>query len=1028
MKTSWRILTKLAGRVRALQCACGPRRRGELMRHAASFVLACLFLLIPHALRAAATLDPRLEYRTVETARFRVHYPAPAAYNLAVRVARLAERALARDVALLCYAPQGVIDIVLSDAADEANGSAEVLPKNTLRLFLSAPSEPVALYAYDDWLEMLLIHELAHIVDIDQTHNVSRVLRYVFGKTVQYNGAVPQFLSEGVAVFAETQLTEGGRGRSAYVEGVLRMAALEGAFVRLDQAHLFLPGYPAGNAAYFYGGRFHLYLAAHYGDEAVGILHRLISEQPIPYLFELASRRLFQKNLEELWQDFEAEERGLATEVAAAVRARAMTVSSRRLVAPSVDVRAVRYLSEHVLALSQRGSKDGASLRILALTPDGGAAGTRVLRRDIMSTQIAPFPTGDTLVAAQASLTHRFDTHSDLLKISVKTGRSVRLFDAACPKKSLRGRDPAVSPDGLRVAFVRNRLYQSYLVVGTFVGSAGALRLETQLSPSGDRQLFTPAWSPDGRALAVSMTTAGGAREVVLFDLESGRITRRLTSDGGQNTNPVFSRDGSLVAWQSDASGIYNIVAERLSTGERYQLTDEIGGAMSPDFSPDGRKMVYRALSGKGISVEEQVLPQNVGRLLASGHLAEEQAAAARLMEQARALPARELEPRLALREGETETPYRPLKSLLPFHDNWQLTAEIFSFNGDAGFWLRTGGQDSLGYHSYSLRLGTSLRAHAPNVGLQYSWERYWPSVTWTGELRAVPFLTKEGWVVEHDRTLGVGVTWPWAVRHRAEVTYTLQFRHGDARAERLLPLGRIASLDAGYRYQFVHSYPFSAGLERGRSAAVGITYYGPALGGAKEELLLRGDARLYVNVPRSDNVVLALRLHAAVSLAGRTATSFFLYGTQEPSPLTTQSQRLLPLRGFMPHTRASAPPEGRGVVAAYLELRAPLLQVRRGLWLLPIAVQRLHGALFVDAGYTYGHADAESPAPEVKLTDALMRPSVSTGAEVRCDFLLGWQMGLTARLGLAQPLLQSGRMRARSLPPLIYFGLGGAI
>ena len=52
--------------------------------------------------------------------------------------------------------------------SDEVNGSATVMPRNTLRLYVTAPTE-IRDFIYDDWLRLLVIHELAHICDIDQT-------------------------------------------------------------------------------------------------------------------------------------------------------------------------------------------------------------------------------------------------------------------------------------------------------------------------------------------------------------------------------------------------------------------------------------------------------------------------------------------------------------------------------------------------------------------------------------------------------------------------------------------------------------------------------------------------------------------------------------------------------------------------------------------------------------------------------------------------------------------------------------------
>ena len=108
----------------------------------------------------------------------------------------------------------------------------------------TAPTENTGLSFYDDWLRLLVIHELAHICDIDQTWGVTRFLRWIFGKYISMNGFTPQFLSEGYAVFAETVLTKTGRGRSSYVAMLQRTAALEDQFLNIDQAHIMYSDWP----------------------------------------------------------------------------------------------------------------------------------------------------------------------------------------------------------------------------------------------------------------------------------------------------------------------------------------------------------------------------------------------------------------------------------------------------------------------------------------------------------------------------------------------------------------------------------------------------------------------------------------------------------------------------------------------------------------------------------------------------------------------------------------------------------------
>ena len=84
-------------------------------------VVAWIVCLWAASATAAGPYDPALQYRTITSQRFAVHYP-PGARNLGLRVSRLAEEILLRDAALFGFLPEGRIDIMMVDNTDEANG------------------------------------------------------------------------------------------------------------------------------------------------------------------------------------------------------------------------------------------------------------------------------------------------------------------------------------------------------------------------------------------------------------------------------------------------------------------------------------------------------------------------------------------------------------------------------------------------------------------------------------------------------------------------------------------------------------------------------------------------------------------------------------------------------------------------------------------------------------------------------------------------------------------------------------------
>ena len=112
------------------------------------------------------------------------------------------------------YRPSSTIHVLLDENQTVNNGSASVFPDNVITLITFPALGSSFLLGEDDPIKNLFVHELAHIVHLDQTGGINRVLRKVFGSAGKLMpSAVPRWFSEGVATWAETRFTQGGRQR-----------------------------------------------------------------------------------------------------------------------------------------------------------------------------------------------------------------------------------------------------------------------------------------------------------------------------------------------------------------------------------------------------------------------------------------------------------------------------------------------------------------------------------------------------------------------------------------------------------------------------------------------------------------------------------------------------------------------------------------------------------------------------------------------------------------------------------------------
>lgn len=106
----------------------------------------------------------------------------------------------------------------------------------------------------------------------------------------------------------------------------------------------------------------------------------------------------------------------------------------------------------------------------------------------------------------------------------------------------------------------------------------------------------SPSWSKDGKLLAFPATDFGGRSDLYILNVETEQLTR-LTNDYYDERDPDFSPDGKYIVFSSDRTTFgmnkYNLFLYNLSTNGITYLTigDQID--YNPRFSPDGSKVVF---------------------------------------------------------------------------------------------------------------------------------------------------------------------------------------------------------------------------------------------------------------------------------------------------------------------------------------------------------------------------------------------------------------------------------------------------
>jgi TolB protein len=149
---------------------------------------------------------------------------------------------------------------------------------------------------------------------------------------------------------------------------------------------------------------------------------------------------------------------------------------------------------------------------------------------------------------------------------------------------------PAWSPDGEWLAYVSfERRVSTVFVQQLRTGRKIAVSARAGINGS-------PAYSPDGKKLALTLSGSNGNLDVYLLDLASQQLTR-LTNDPGIDTEAAFAPDGASIFFTSDRSGNPQVYRLTLGSSERPKRVTFSGSYNArPRVSPDGKQLALLTL------------------------------------------------------------------------------------------------------------------------------------------------------------------------------------------------------------------------------------------------------------------------------------------------------------------------------------------------------------------------------------------------------------------------------------------------
>jgi hypothetical protein len=922
-------------------------------------------MAVTGAFPVRAQTDPSGHWRTWHTAHFRIHARIEneqAALHAAVE-AEQAYRWLSAEL----QPPRGTIDLVLYDNADVSNGATAVFPTSRIFIYLTPPAGDPQLAPYDDWLRLVITHELTHAFHLDRVRGIWRLGQDVFGRAPGLfpNSYQPSWVKEGLAEYYESRLTTGGRLRGGMQEQLLAAAA-PGPWPGPGDATLLSPKWPSGYLPYAWGAGFFEIEQQARGDSVAPRFVRRSAGQLWPFATSRVLKQVGGLGVDTAWLAMHAHWDSVASEGAVG----------------AVVVRGLR------LAPRPRLSPDGTRLAYVEAT---GRSNARVVLRDVVSGHVLAF--------------HQVNSEVDLAWLGDTVYVSQLEFTSPVTLREglyrwVPGRSWGRVPGSMRLArpFVGPRARLSAVDVGV------ASRRAVQFAEGRWTPLPLPpadAWSylglsPDGQWMA-GARHAGGQWDIAVWPAVQPDQAIVVTSDASLDDDPVWAPAGDELLFTSERSGLPQILSYSVPDRSLRQLSNAAAGARQPAVTRNGSLYYATFLWDGWAIVRARPLALDPGPPPPKPVLGRDTIATT------------------AVRE----TGYEPWPSLLPRYwlPTWHDVGTAGRFVG-----IETSGIDAVGRTSYLLQLAATPDKGRVEANFQAVHQRWRSVVLDAGYTVAWDSLLSRFGLLQTDSTPDtVRVTYG-DLQQTATAGATLEWRRwrtllelrvgGELEAERLV-IDTVERGPSGIRLSKDHftfsgpvvsfaarhlSYPALAISPEDGLAVAGLYRYRRELGtGSGWWSEVRGAASVYVGLelPGFAHWVLAARA-AAGARNGPSADYYDLGGASgDPYQVVTgyaigPGRRAFPLRGYPAvGTRFT-----RAAVGA-LELRVPVALVARGIGKLPLGLDRVSVSGFAEAGGGWGPGESSDV---FALRDA--------GGEVVLDAGVPQDVPIRARVGAGIPLV----------------------
>ena len=921
------------------------------------FVFLCFSIF-----KDASAIDPRLDWQTLETEYFSIHF-AQGYQQLAEKAALIAEQAHDDLAARLEWRPVDKTHLILSDQTDLPNGYAMPFPYSRSILFLVPPDDVNTLEDFDDWLELLIYHEYVHILHLDKATGAAAGLREVFGRNVLLfpNTYQPAWLIEGLATFLETDLEHHtGRGQSSLFK--MMMATEVAAGIKpVRQVNLSMRSWPMGTSYYLYGVHFFQFIEERYGADAINRLVDEYSDNVIPFMINSNADNVLGRDISQLWDEFEI---WLKQRYASHVEKldspatkQGLPLTRSGYFSGPVDVAAdgrVYYV--------EAGAFEHAALYVM-----DEESGKQKLVDVHGRVRMDVHRDGGVLIA-QPEYCDLYNINYDLYILAPDDRELKRITECG------RYRSASWSPDASQIVAV----HTSHSMSELHLLDAEGYKQSVLWRAGKGVILGQPDWSPSGDHLVASVFRPGLGWNIEQFDINARRW-QQITRDDYIDAGPRYNLTGTAILFSSDRTGTYNIYRYDIEHRQLQRITEVASGAFRPSRLDASAPLYYVGYGASGYDIFKlQDVEVIESQPLVIGDTVNDD-------------PAVEA---VAFPENYSVKEYAPLSSLAPRW--WFPLLRLDEDQKEIGF--TTSGNDALGIHNYSVNAlyDTTNEWFSGSLAYRYS-QRFAMGFGRSTDI----LLDQNGNFAIARKEDAAFISYSFPVPKFEESwnlivgAFTSHERDG-RRAAGIQPLPAFDDniLGVAGLYNNSKQYIRSVSANDGRDirlVAESSDVWDSDFSGEVYTL----DWREYIGL--GGQQVLALRFMQGYGTdrpdnfeLGGEETDFLLAELFLPLSKPLIGRRDYPLRGY----REGLPQlTGRRARLASMEYRFPIALVERGWMAPPVGVIQWAGSAFIDTGASWN----DGGTPDEYYT--------GVGVELHGDLSLFYGLNLKLRLGLASGL-----------------------